>query len=44
MAQDIKEILKEYKKHTDDKFEEIKRHFDIIKEDTDSKIKLLAEG
>ncbi|MDI6602939.1 MAG: hypothetical protein QME57_02340 [Patescibacteria group bacterium] len=43
MQEEIKEVLGEYKKHTDEKFEEIKRYFDIVKEDFDSKVKLIAE-
>ena len=43
MAEEIKEILDEYKEHTDEKIEEVKRHFDVCKEDTDSKIALIGE-
>jgi len=43
MAEEIKEILDKYQKHTDEKIEEVKRHFDVCKEDTDSKIALIGE-
>ncbi len=39
----LKGILKEHQKHTDVKIDEIKRHFDVVREDFDSKVKLIAE-
>ncbi len=42
MPEEIKEILDEYKEHTDKKIEEVKRHFDVCKEDTDSKMVLIG--
>ncbi len=39
----LKGILKKHQKHTDIKINEIKRHFDIVREDFDSNVKLIAE-
>ncbi|PIP50928.1 hypothetical protein COX11_01430 [Candidatus Berkelbacteria bacterium CG23_combo_of_CG06-09_8_20_14_all_41_73] len=39
----LKGILKEHQKHTDVKFDELKRYFDVVREDFDGKVKLIAE-
>jgi len=39
----LKRILKEHQKHSDAKFNELKRYFGVAREDFDSKVKLIAE-
>ena len=43
MEKETKEVLEKYKEHTDKKIEEVKRHFDICKEDFDGKVVLIGE-
>jgi len=43
MAEDIKKVLEEYKKHTDKKFAETNRHFDVVAERLEDKIGILSE-
>ncbi len=47
MAEDIKEILTEYKeetkRHFDEKTEETKRHFDVVAERLEDKIGIVSE-
>jgi hypothetical protein len=43
MAEENKNILEEYKEHTNQKIDEVKRHFDVVREDIDSKVNLISK-
>ena len=43
MAEDVRQILDETKRHFDEKTEETKRHFDVVAEDLKGKMDTISE-